>query len=613
MTNKNDKNPKSESKKKKFSLKRRSFLGTTIGAIASTSVLKSKSAEASDGTFEQFEPSEFDSFTVKNSNREYEAIVVGSGFGGAVSACRLSKKWPGQVMIVERGKRYGKGEFARGIPDLSKAFWRLRGDNTPRLYPLFGESRGVFDLRNYDHMDSVVSSGYGGGSLLYGNALIEPMSPYFDENWPTNVKRDQMSKYYDVFRSVMGANKMPKTGEPERHLARQEVFEKIAQDDNKSRFDVDMAVFFGNDSENPTPMGQTEVNKYGAEQTSCTYCAECIVGCNIHAKNTLDLNYLHVAEQRYGMTVCTENLVEKIVPLNSAGEEDTNESGQYGYHVYLVDLVAKIKRVFKSKRVILSAGTYGTTELLLKNKYQYNTLPNLSSALGKNYSGNGDFLTLVLGTNTDTDINRGPTVIQYIDHNIQDNPDRDGFLAQDMSVPLSIFKEMVDLMKPSYFVRRHVDKMIETIDGDQRILLQVHVGLDKSNGEMYLNRFNSMRLKWPYYDSQSLFNNIIATTHRVKNYLKAKLSFAFPTWFWPLRRNLTVHPLGGCVLSETVDDGVVSAHKGELGQAFNYKNLYVADGSIIPSSLGANPALTIGALSEMICEEITGISPTDRL
>ncbi|WP_144395424.1 GMC oxidoreductase [Pleionea sediminis] len=598
---------------KKKGVKRRSFLGFSLGTLGASSLLKSKKAKADQQNFWNSESTERENYKTVQMTEEYEAIVVGSGFGGAVSACRLSAKWPGKVMVVERGKRYGKGDFARGFSGLSKSFWKLNGDNVPRLYPLFGESRGVFDLRNYDRMDSVVAAGFGGGSLLYGNALIEPASPYFDENWPANVKKEQMAKYYGVFKEVLNANQMPRNGESDRHLHRHDIYETIARESNLPRKDVEMAVFFGNDSQNPTPMGETEVNRYGVEQTSCTYCAECIVGCNYHAKNTVDLNYLHVAEHEYGMQVQTEHMVEKIVPLNASGLEDTAEDGKHGYHVYLIDLAEKVTRIAKTKRVVLSAGTYGSTEILLKNKHQYNTLSQLSEHLGKNYSGNGDFLTLVIGTDSPTDLDRGPTVIQYIDHNLQDNPDRDGFLAQDMSVPVNVFQDMVNLLQPSYAVRRHVDQMLKGLKEGQHILLQVHVGLDKSNGQMYLHRNNSLRLRWPYFDNYGLYNNIIEASKRAKEYLKAKLSFAFPTWIWPLRRNLTVHPLGGCILAESIDDGVVSANKGELGKVFNYENLYVADGSIIPSSLGANPALTIGALSEMICEEITGNTPTAKL
>ncbi len=595
-------------------VKRRTFIGGLINALALPSFLKVSTANADEHQpLHSVEQREFASRETQFTDEEYEAVVIGSGFGGAISACRLSARWPGKVMIAERGKRYPRGSFPRGLSELSKGFWRREEEGAPRLYPLFGESRGVFDLRSYDHMDTLVAAGYGGGSLIYGNALIEPSSPYFDESWPETIKKESLTQYFSVFKEVQNAQKIPRNDEPERALKRFDIYETIATDEDRPRYDAEMTIFFGNDIENPTPMGETEINRYGVEQTSCTYCAECIIGCNFHAKNSLDLNYLYVAEHKYHSEVKTEHVVEKIVPLDVAGDEDLEGDGSYGYHVYMIDLAQDINFAVKTKRVILSAGSYGSTEILLKNKLVYRTLPNVSDEIGKRFSGNGDFLTLTIGTRDGTDIGKGPTIIQYIDYNMEANPDRNGFLAEDMSIPLNILQPIIDFMAPSPLVKRHIDQAIAALDGDQKLLLQVHVGLDKSDGRLYLNWLGSMRLSWPYWNSLTLYNNIINATNRAKWYLGGLLSFAFPTWFWPLRRNLTVHPLGGCTMANSEEEGVTSARAGEMGQVFNYRNLYVIDGSLIPSSLGANPALTIGAISEIICEEITGNTPTANL
>ncbi|TQV73696.1 GMC family oxidoreductase [Aliikangiella marina] len=593
-------------------LKRRDFVGAMVGTIAAASMVSSTQAKGKTAEKNE-EPLNIADFPLSIEEYDYEVVIVGSGFGGGVAAARASKRWPGKVLMVERGKRYGRNDFPRTFKELSNGFWRIPGDNVPRLFPLWGEQRGVFDFRSYDHMDTLVAAGYGGGSLIYGGGIIEPVSEDFDQTWPESIKRAKLKPYFELFKSCLGANQLPKTDEPERQLSRQALFETIASDAGKHRVDVDVGVFFGNDPANPTPAGTIDENRYGAEQTSCNYCGECIVGCNYQSKNSLDLNYLYVAENYFGMQVQTEHLVEKIVPLNELGEESKRADGRYGFHIYMVDLISKTAKRVKSQRVILAAGTYGSSEILFKNKKAYKTLPRVSDQLGQKYSGNGDFITLAWGSKVPTDVSRGPTIVQYIDHTSDQPIKAKQFIAEDMAIPLSILSDIVELTSPSYLVKRHLKQMLAKDDGNQDILVQVHVGLDNAAGEVSLNWFNGLRLNWPYYENMSLYEDIIEATKQAKRAIDAKQAIAFPTWTWPFRRNLTVHPLGGCVMADSSDEGVVSAALGERGRVFNYQNLFIADGSVIPSSLGANPAITIGALAEMIAEDITGIVPTKNL
>lgn len=608
-----DKHDKTKNEKtEKTSLKRRDFLGGVAGGIAAASVLGSGDVKAKTEQPNET-PLNIQDFPLSNENEEYEVLIVGSGFGGAVTAARTSKRWPGKVLMVERGKRYGKGDFPRSFKELSNGFWRLPGDNVPRLFPLWGEQRGVFDFRSYDHMDTLVAAGYGGGSLIYGAGVLEPVSPDFDASWPDSIKRDKLTPYFNVFKDCLGAQPLPQTDEPDRQLNRQALSQTIATDAGKQRVEVDVGIFFGNDPSSPTPAGTVEENRYGAEQMSCNYCGECIVGCNYQSKNSLDLNYLHVAENQYGMQVKTEHLVEKIMPLDDNLQESKSADGSNGYHVYMLDLETKTSVRVKANRVILAAGTYGSCEILFKNKRTYKTLSEVSPRLGEKYSGNGDFITLTWGSKVPTDVSRGPTIIQYIDHT-SDQPTTDKqFIAEDMAIPLSILSDIVDLTSPNYFVKRHLKQAIAESKGNQDLLVQVHVGMDNAGGEVSLNWFNGLRLNWPYYENMDLYNDIIEATQQAKQAIDAKQAIAFPTWTWPFRRNLTVHPLGGCTIANNADDGVVSAQPGEMGKVFNYQNLYVADGSIVPSSLGANPSMTVGALAEMIAEDITGLIPTSDL
>jgi cholesterol oxidase len=139
------------------------------------------------------------------------------------------------------------------------------------------------------------------------------------------------------------------------------------------------------------------------------------------------------------------------------------------------------------------------------------------------------------------------------------------------------------------------------------------MGLDRSDGVMSLDRNAEIVVAWPYGNSRSLYESIIQAGRRFQEAVRAKVFFPLPTWQWPLRKNVTVHSLGGCVLADGPEAGVTSADRATFGQVFGYKNLYVADGAIVPTAVGANPTATISALSEMVAEGITGIQPTADL
>jgi cholesterol oxidase len=135
------------------------------------------------------------------------------------------------------------------------------------------------------------------------------------------------------------------------------------------------------------------------------------------------------------------------------------------------------------------------------------------------------------------------------------------------------------------------------------------MGIDKSNGIMMLDDNGSLNLKWPYKDSLSLYEAILATGERFKNWSGGRAFLPLPNWLWPLRSNITVHALGGCRLADDPAQGVTSAALESFGQVFGYHGLYVADGSLLPTAVGANPVATISALSERVAEGITGIAP----
>jgi cholesterol oxidase len=566
-----------------------------------------------------------------------EAIVIGTGFGGAITACRLSKKWPGKVLVLERGKRYPMGSFPRSPHDFARNFWNLPEER--RLRPgkmAASEAHGMFDVRNYRHLDVVVGAGLGGGSLIYANVFLEPPAEAFDERWPASCKKPALLPYYRIAREVLGARPVPQNDDPRRQVVRTELFQKVARELGRESALVDINVFFGNDFANPLPLGEQAINRYGARQTSCVYCAECDVGCNTHSKNTLDLNYLFAAEQRYGAQILTEHLAESIVPVNERGEDDPGSDGSHGYRVHYFDLrpASRGKRSALAARVIVAAGTLGSNELLLRAKQK--TLPRLSARLGQGFSGNGDFLSFVLGSKRPANPNYGPVITQRIDFNLFAAFDRSrAFIVEDASYP-AFAAWFAEGAKPGFLglgalwrtVRDVFGRWVsgstsgsigyaltDLLSGDlsYHTAVLLSMGLDKSNGVLSLDPRENVRVDWPYQDSRALYDAILASGEAFKDKTEAKKFIPLPTWLWPSRKNITVHPLGGASLAETLEKGVTSSERSTFGQVFPYRGLHVADGALVPTAVGANPCATISALAERVAEGITGIAPDANL
>ncbi|MGS2721522.1 GMC oxidoreductase [Paraglaciecola aestuariivivens] len=563
---------------------------------------------------------------------DYEAIVIGSGFGGAINACRLAKKWPGKVLVLERGKRYPMGSFPRSPHAMSTNFWNLSQPDDPDIQGQ-RDMFGLFDIRRFEHMDAVVGAGLGGGSLIYANVFMPPPEHVFDHRWPETCKKDALEPYFQTAKSVLGARPIPDQSLAKRKIIRTELFQDFAKSDGRQSELVDINVFFGNDFDNPTDIGVQQTNRYGAIQTSCVYCAECDVGCNTHSKNTTDLNYLFVAENQYKAQIETLAIVNKITPLNEQGEADSQAKGEFGYLVTWLDLANnKVEKSAKCQRVVVSAGTLGTNELLLQCRDIHKSLPHINQYLGQYYSGNGDYLSFVIDGKKPADPNYGPVITQKIDYNLfKDFDPKQAFILEDASFP-AFASWYTEGIKPGVFhfyagwqtlkllIKRFLAgaktgrigfafKQLLKNNAAYTTAVLLCMGIDNSAGKMHLDTRGKLNVDWPYKDNQSLYNAILAIGKRFKQWAKAKVFLPMPNALWPLKSNVTVHSLGGCRLADSPEQGVTSAKLESFGQVFGYKGLYVADGSLLPSAVGANPVATISALSERVAEGITGIKP----
>lgn len=587
---------------------------------------------------------------MSSSNEMLEAVVIGSGFGGAISTCRLSQKWKDKVLLLERGKRYPMGSFPRSPHDFAKNFWSQPDEQVKRPKHIAQGSggkkglRGMFDIRNFTRMDAVVCAGLGGGSLIYANVFLEPPEQVFERGWPKALNKAVLQPYYQVAKSVLAARPVPSwNSDPRRKIVRTELFQSFAKDQGRESKLADLCVFFGNNVNQPTPIGEQEKNRYGATQTSCVYCGECDVGCNTHSKNTLDLNYLYVAEQVHKARIETECVAEKIVPLDANGQEDQTADGTHGYRVFYRHLDDGPAQV-DTRRVVVSAGSLGTNELLLRCRDVHGSLPRLSRRLGERFSGNGDFLSFVVEGKRPADPNYGPVITQYTDYNLFKNHDPErAFVLEDASYPAfaAWFIEggqpsmnPLKMAKKAWRVLESVGRMIrdslcggkwtgslgdlfhQMLKGDAsyRSSVLLCMGLDKGDGVLTL-RDGRLDLDWPQTTSMKLYEAILDCGRKFKAFVQSLIFTPLPTWLWPMRNNVTVHSLGGCILADSAETGVVSGGEQDRGQVFGYKGLYVADGSVLPSAVGANPIATISAVSEWIAQGITGNPnlPTDDL
>ncbi|WP_151637606.1 GMC family oxidoreductase N-terminal domain-containing protein [Noviherbaspirillum aerium] len=584
---------------------------------------------------------------------QYDVLIIGSGFGGAVMSARLSRRWPGRVLLLERGRQYQLGAYPRSPNDLADNVWCPQGDAARRPHAVrrrkarLGHLTGMFDIRHFGKIDTVTSAVYGGGSQIYANVFLRPPAPVFEQDWPASLNRDTLAPYYDVAQQVLGARTVPPAAGPgdRRHIQRTVQFQSFAREAGLPTKLADICVYFGNDysykrNGEPLPLGVQQPNRYGALQTSCTYCGECDIGCNVQAKNSVDHNYLHVARQRYRLEVRTQSLVERIMPMNERQADDPQADGTHGYRVYYRDLEQGRQCEVTAQRVVVSAGTLGTNELLLRCRDVHRSLPRLSSKLGRHFSGNGDFLAFAVEGKKELNSTYGPVITQYTDHHLFDQFDRKrAFILEDASYPtqvgwaaaafgpmmnpLQMFwqacKQVLGYSFNRYYPGRRqssVGFLVQKLfshDLSQYSAVLLCMGLDNAQGVLRLNQDGYLDIDWPQESNRPLYDAILALGERFTRFIGGSHFLPMPTWLWPVKNNVTVHPLGGCALAASPEEGVVSALDGSRGQVFHYRNLYVADGSLMPTALGANPVATITAVAEWIAHEITGDMPDAEL
>ncbi|WP_298429123.1 alkaline phosphatase D family protein [Ottowia sp.] len=611
------------------------------------------------------------------ADQTIDAIVVGSGYGGAVAALRLAEAGK-KVVVLERGEEWLSGEFPDG---LGKAFGQVRWrvNNSAEVQ---GNPQGLFELRMGDGLMALVGNALGGTSQINANLLRRPDAEVFSRKfmheddrllhlWPAALRDgNTLDAYYYRARQMLGAQRLGNVfrgstlvdggsvmrdwSEPAKHKALAQLYQAL------------------DDAGVPVTMAASEwitVNASEADagldangklsEGRCVACGDCVAGCNFNAKRALTHSYLPQAKAA-GARLYTGSAVQWLEPDGSGS----------GWKVFYVPSSAErdhqrgvkvpVKEV-SAKMVVLAAGTFGSTEILLRTREQNRSLKiplRFSRHLGRRLSANGD--NLAVQYLQDREVNGvgvgsagmardgqavGPTITGCI--RIDDAEVDKRFLVQDASVPRAlsaIYQELLTTfgalpqlakcrpMEPNARARKReplndwASLHPKSLTHSQLLLL---VGHDRSGGHIDLDPQGCLAFK---YDTEELAQ---IARHQM-SVLRAGatkgggLLLANPLYkLLPVQlgsaekggdrsvSGITVHPLGGCCMGDDVDTGVVN----EFGQVFDasradqptsvHEGLYILDGSIIPSSLGANPLWTITALAERACEHLVSSTSSD--
>jgi len=510
-------------------------------------------------------------------------VVVGSGFGGAVLACRLAEAGR-SVLVLERGREWAVEDY----PGVSGKHWIWDAERPER-------ENGWIDLRAFRNIAVIQGAGVGGGSLVYANVFIEAEAQAFAAGWPTGLDLGALRDGYARAGEMLEVGTLPDGQLTERHKSVREAAAACGYGDRfrklelAVRFDEDWSYHLA-DAHDPRHSVRSR-NAQGIEQGTCVHCGDCEVGCPVRAKNTLDLNYLARA-RRAGAEIRPLHLVSHVAAADRG----------YAVRFERLEDGARVPGEVRADEVYLAAGSLGTTEILLRSRDVFGTLGRVSARLGQGWSANGDLLTLALHRDRPLSPTRGPTVscaVSFLDGSVAGEK----FFVEDLGFPdsmsnivrevawrtpvlASIFAAFVKLP------RKHIPL--------DRIMPWFGQAMDASDGIMSLRRSPSLPRRWkldldwrPEASKPALA--ALAAVHRELGEAAGGM-LVEPLGRTLARYSITPHPLGGARMAETAADGVVD----QWGEVFGHPGLFVVDGAAIPRPIGLNPARTIAAVAERI-------------
>ncbi len=515
---------------------------------------------------------------------DYDYIIIGSGFGGSVSALRLSEKGY-KVLVIEKGKWYTSKDFAKTNWNLRKWLWM------PGL-----RFFGIMKLSIFKHVAVISGTGVGGGSLVYANTLPIPKSAFFKtgswkalENW-----EETLQPFYRLALQMLGATKNPKLFDAD--LALESISKDLGKEQDFEKPNV--AVYFGQKGKTIT---DPYFNGKGPDRTGCIFCGACMTGCRHNAKNTLDKNYLYLA-QNLGATILAENEAYDVTPLIAKNESDS----AYIVHVKSSTKLFASKKKYTAKAVIFSGGVLGTIKLLLKLKLK--SLPKLSDKLGDDIRTNNETLISVSTLDKSKDMSKGVAIgsLLHTDANSHLEVVRyskgSGFwkllhlpyvtgknpavrilkiFTKFVSAPWTYFKIY---FLNSWSTSTSVLLFMQTLDSTLKFKRNRIFGMSTSIS-------TGKKPSSDIPESKFLIEKFSKKVNGKATSFALEALAGIPT---------TAHILGGAVMGANSEEGVINKDNA----VFGYPNMYIIDGSMISANPGVNPSLSITAIAERAMSKI---------
>jgi cholesterol oxidase len=520
----------------------------------------------------------------------YDFVVIGSGFGGSVSAMRLTEKGY-RVLVLERGRRFEDQDFPRSNWDLRNFLWM------PSV-----RCSGFFEMSLLRGVMVLHWSGVGGGSLGYANVLIEPDDKMFESQAWRHLKdwKGVLLPYFEVAKRMLGSATNP------RFTPADELIQSIAEKMGKgSTFrPSEVGVFFGEPNvEIPDPY----FSGIGPSRSGCNFCGGCMIGCRYNAKNTLLKNYLYFAE-KWGVEVMAESEVTEIRPI---GNENLGGSRYEVLYKSSTSFFGKSISKVRTRNIVLSAGVLGTLKLLLHCRDEIQTLPMLSMRLGDNVRTNNEALLGVSSRDKGVNHTEGIAIGSVFEADEVTHiepfryPDGSSFLYRFFGAPLIeagnagigrrlLMLTMKILRQPLVFLE---SKLIPGWGRRSFAVLVMQTGDHQMRLRLGRNLITLFRRGLiSESDEEKPVPAEIQIGHDVTRAIAAEMNgVPFGNFVEGLlNMPFTAHILGGCPIGLNEETGVV----GLNFEVHNYPGIYIIDGSIVPANPGLNPSLTITALAE---------------
>jgi len=524
----------------------------------------------------------------------YDYIVIGSGFGGSVSAMRLTEKGY-KVLVLERGRRYRDQDFPKSNWNSFKCLW------LPAL-----RCFGIFQISLLNGVMIAHGNGVGGGSLGYANVLEIPSDPMFENpswyllaNW-----KEVLRPHYETARTMLGVTPNPRFGLTDLLLL--DIAKDLGTADTFRATEV--GVFFGEEGESsPDPYFAGQ----GPARTGCIFCGGCMVGCRHNAKNTLVKNYLYFAE-KWGAKILPETNVTDITPLPRGQVDGAN------YEVIFHRTTAWLKKSnhsVRARNVVVSTGVLGTLKLLFHCREVSQSLPRISRRLGELVRTNSEALLGVVGRNDKINYSEGISITSIFNADDATRvepfryPDGSSFIRL-LSAPIinragNLFMRLLRVL--GYAVRHPIDFLrTHVLPGWARrstliLVMQTldnHMHIRLGRGPNTLFRRGLVSEPDPEHTVPArvdvglhITRTLAQQTNRIAYGSLGENLLNIPT---------TAHIMGGVPFGLNDQEGVINLDC----EVHNYPGLYVVDGSIMPANPGVNPSLTITALAEYAMSRI---------